>query len=91
MSRKLRVKVSQKHDPNAVASVGMLNLPQRVLRKIRGQNQRCAVLLPGRDVETIEIIDHTGSKPSRLDDDFDAFVDALFGKDEERDIKEPTK
>ena len=91
MSRKLRVKVSKQPAPDAVASVGMLRLPKRMLRKIQGESDRCAVLLPGQDVEAIEIIDHTGSKPSKYDADFDAFVDALFGEDEERDVKEPTK
>lgn len=58
MSRKLRVKVSKHSDPDAVVSAGMRRLSRRVLRKLTGHSGRCAVLLPGRDVQSIEIIDN---------------------------------
>lgn len=58
MSRKLRVKISKHPDPDAAASVGIRRLSRRVLRKLTGRNGRCAVLLPGRDVQSIEIIDN---------------------------------
>lgn len=58
MNRKLRVKVSKHSDPDAVVSAGMRRLSRRVLRKLTGQSGRCAVLLPGRDVQSIEIIDN---------------------------------
>ena len=87
MSRKLRVKVSKHSDPDAVVSAGMRRLSRRVLRKLTGHSGRCAVLLPGRDVQSIEIIDNdqaTSSHKRRgsfADEDFDSFINSLFGPD----------
>ena len=86
MSRKLRVKVSKHSDPDAVASGG------RVLRKLTGQSGRCAVLLPGRDVQSIEIIDNDQSKISGkrrgsfADEDFESFMKAVFGPDQADEV-----
>lgn len=92
MSRKLRVKVSKHPDPDAVASVGMRRLSGRVLRKLTGQSRRCAVLLPGRDVQSIEIIDSDQPKPagkrrgSFVDEDFESFMKAIFGPDQADEV-----
>ena len=87
MSRKLRVKVSKHSDPDAVVSAGMRRLSRRVLRKLTGHSGRCAVLLPGRDVQSIEIIDNdqaTSSDKRRGsfgDEDYKSFMKAVFGPD----------
>ena len=87
MSRKLRLNVSKHSDPDAVVSAGMRRLSRRVLRKLTGHSGRCAVLLPGRDVQSIEIIDndHATSSPKRrgsfADEDFESFMKAVFGPD----------
>ena len=92
MSRKLRVKVSKHSDPDAVASVGMRRLSGRVLRKLTGHSGRCAVLLPGRDVQSIEIIDNDQSKISGkrrcsfADEDFESFMKAVFGPDQADEV-----
>lgn len=92
MSRKLRVKVSKHSDPDAVASVGMRRLPGRVLRQLTGHSGRCAVLLPGRDVQSIEIIDNdqaTSSHKRRgsfADEDFESFMKAVFGPDQADEV-----
>lgn len=92
MSRKLRVKVSKHSDLDAVASVGMRRLSGRVLRKLTGQSGRCAVLLPGRDVQSIEIIDNDQSKISGKrrgsfsDEDFESFMKAVFGPDQADEV-----
>lgn len=91
MNRKLRVKVGKRHDPDAMASVGMRHIPGRILRKLTGRTGRCAVLLPGRDVQSIEIIDSDQASSSRrrrgsfADEDFDSFVKAVFGPDQEKE------
>ena len=92
MSRKLRVKVSKHSDPDAVASVGMRRLSRRVLRKLTGHSGRCAVLLPGRDVQSIEVIDNDQSKISGkrrgsfADEDFESFMKAVFGPDQADEV-----
>lgn len=92
MSRKLRVKVNKHPDPDAVVSAGMRRLPGRMLRKLTGRKERCAVLLPGRDVQSIEIIDNDQSKISGkrrgsfADEDFESFMKAVFGPDQGDDV-----
>lgn len=92
MSRKLRVKVNKHPDPDAVVSAGMRRLSGRVLRKLTGHSGRCAVLLPGRDVQSIEIIDNdqaTSSHKRRgsfADEDFESFMKAVFGPDQEDEV-----
>ena len=92
MSRKLRVKVSKHSDPDAVASVGMRRLSRRMLRKLTGHSGRCAVLLPGRDVQSIEIIDNDQATSSHkrcdsfADEDFESFMKAVFGPDQADEV-----
>ncbi|EEZ91940.1 hypothetical protein HMPREF0578_1185 [Mobiluncus mulieris 28-1] len=92
MNRKLRVKVNKHPDPDAVASAGMRRLPGRMLRKLTVQSGRCAVLLPGRDVQSIEIIDNdqaTSSHKRRgpfADEDFESFMKAVFGPDQADEV-----
>ncbi len=66
---KLRINLSDEPAADALVSARTVSLRERLLTRILGRKQRVTVLVPGRQVGSVEIIEP--------DDDLMALVDAV--------------
>ncbi len=66
---RLRIRVTDEPDDDALVSARSVTLRQRLLAKLFGRSQRVTVLVPGRQVSSVEIVEP--------DDDLMAVADAV--------------
>ncbi|OKL53745.1 hypothetical protein BSZ39_07830 [Bowdeniella nasicola] len=69
---KLRINVTDDAPDDSLVSARTVSLRERLLARILGRRQRVTVLVPGRQVGSVEIIEP--------DDDLMALADALNGR-----------
>lgn len=67
----LRINVTDQPKPNALVSARSLSFPRRLARRIFGTTSRVAIVIPGRQVGKVEILEP--------DDDLMALADAVQG------------
>ena len=77
MRRKLRIQVANQPSEDALLSTRQVSLPRRLLRRITGRTDRAAVLLIGKDIDQVELIDN--STAAANDDGLMDLYDAIFG------------
>ncbi|VEI13879.1 hypothetical protein [Trueperella bialowiezensis] len=66
---KLRIRVTDQPDPDALVSARTVTLRERLLARLLGRKQQVTVVVPGRQVSSIEVIEPR--------DDLTALADAV--------------
>lgn len=55
MNHKLRIRVSDKPEPDSIVACRKTRARKRLLRKLLGSTEKVTVIVPGRTVESIAI------------------------------------